>query len=97
MSPVRTECGMFVMCCMQCVMSESAVLWWLDVVSRGGMYMLAMVICFVLFRCTLVIWSSVLCVFMVVGMSISVNVMLFLTNVMSPPPFLCDLSFLRVV
>ena len=24
-SPVRTECGMFVMCCMQCCMSVSAV------------------------------------------------------------------------
>ena len=23
-SPVRTECGMFVMCCMQCCMSVSA-------------------------------------------------------------------------
>ena len=25
-SPARTECGMFVMCCMQCCMSVSAVL-----------------------------------------------------------------------
>ena len=25
-SPVRTECGMFLMCCMQCCMSVSAVL-----------------------------------------------------------------------
>ena len=25
-SPVRTECGMFVMCCMQCFMSVSTVL-----------------------------------------------------------------------
>ena len=25
-SPVRTECGMFVMCCMQCCMSMSVVL-----------------------------------------------------------------------
>ena len=25
-SPVRTECGMFVMCCMQCCMSVSTVL-----------------------------------------------------------------------
>ena len=25
-SPVRTECGMFVMCCMQCCMYVSAVL-----------------------------------------------------------------------
>ena len=35
-SPVRTECGMFVMYCMQCCMSVSAVLWCVDVVSRGG-------------------------------------------------------------
>ena len=32
-SPVRTECGMFVMCCM----SVSAVLWCVDVLSRGGL------------------------------------------------------------
>ena len=36
-SPVRTECGMFVMYCMQCCMSVSAVLQCVDVVSRGGM------------------------------------------------------------
>ena len=35
-SPVRTECGMFVMCCMQCCMSVSAVLSCVDVLSRGG-------------------------------------------------------------
>ena len=35
-SPVRTECGMFVMYCMQCCMSVSAVLQCVDVVSRGG-------------------------------------------------------------
>ena len=33
-SPVRTECGMFVMYCMQCCMSVSAVLSWVDVLSR---------------------------------------------------------------
>ena len=26
-SPVKTECGMFVMCCMQCCMSISTVFW----------------------------------------------------------------------
>ena len=36
MSPVRTECGMFVMCCMQCSMSVSAVLYCVDVLSGGG-------------------------------------------------------------
>ena len=35
-SPVRTECGMFVKNCMQCCMSVSAVLWGVDVLSRGG-------------------------------------------------------------
>ena len=33
---VRTECGMFVMYCMQCCMSVSAVWQCLDVLSRGG-------------------------------------------------------------
>ena len=32
-SPVRTECGMFVIYCMQCYMSVSAVLWCVDVLS----------------------------------------------------------------
>ena len=35
-SSVRTECGMFVIYCMQCCMSLAAVLWCVDVVSRGG-------------------------------------------------------------
>ena len=35
--PVWTECGMFVMYCMQCCISMSAVLYCLDVLSRGGM------------------------------------------------------------
>ena len=35
-SPVRTECGMFVMYCMQCSMAVSAALLCVDVVSRGG-------------------------------------------------------------
>ena len=35
-SPVRTESGMFVMYCMQCCMSMSAVLLCVEVLSRGG-------------------------------------------------------------
>ena len=35
-SPARTDCGMFVMYCMQCCMSVSAVLQCVDVVSRGS-------------------------------------------------------------
>ena len=38
-----------------------------------------------------------LCVFMVDGMSVVVNVMLFLMSVMSPPPALCNLSARTVV
>ena len=34
-SPVKAECDMFVMCCTQCCMSVSAVLWCVDVLSRG--------------------------------------------------------------
>ena len=34
---------------------------------------------------------------MVEGMSVVVNVMLFLMSVMSPPPVLCNLSLLRTV
>ena len=35
-SLARTECGMFVMCCMQCCVSVSTVLYCVDVLSRGG-------------------------------------------------------------
>ena len=34
--PIRTECGMFVMYCMQCCMPVSAVLFCVDVLSHGG-------------------------------------------------------------
>ena len=47
--------------------------------------MFAIVICLVLLMCTLTIRSSVLCVLIVEGMSVVVNVMLSLMNVMSPP------------
>ena len=46
---------------------------------------------------TLTIWSSVLCVLMVEGMFVVVNVMLSLMSVMSPPPALCNLSAHTVV
>ena len=35
-STVRAECDMFVMYCMQCCMTVSAVSYCVDVVSRGG-------------------------------------------------------------
>ena len=35
-SPLRNEWGMFVLCCMQCGMSESAVLQCVDVLTRVG-------------------------------------------------------------
>ena len=59
--------------------------------------MFAIVICFVLLTYTLSIGSSVLCVFMVKGMSVVVNVMLSIMSVMIPPPALCNLSARSVV
>ena len=47
--------------------------------------MFAIVICLVLLMCILAISSSVLCLLMVEGMSVVVNVML---SLMSPPPAL---------
>ena len=41
--------------------------------------------------------SNVLCVLMVDGMSVIMNVMFSLMSVMSPPPVLCDLSVRTVV
>ena len=75
-SPVRTECGMFVMYCMQCSMSVSAVLSCVDTLSRGGIYMFVIVKCLMLLMCTLSIYSSVLSVLMVEGMAI-VNMVFF--------------------
>ena len=49
--------------------------------------MFAMVICLVLLICTLTNCNSIIFVFMVEGMSVVVNVMLSLMNVMRPPPF----------
>ena len=59
--------------------------------------MFVIVICLVLLMCTLTIGSSVLCVLMVDGMSVVVNVMLSLISVMSPPPASCNLSVRTVV
>ena len=59
--------------------------------------MFAIVICLVLLMCALIIGSYVVCVFMVEGMSVVVNVVLSLMNVMSPPPVLYDLSARKVV
>ena len=49
-------------------------------------------ICLVLLMCILTICSSVLCVLMVEGMFVVVDVMLSLMSVMSPTPALCNLS-----
>ena len=59
--------------------------------------MFAIVICLVLLMCTLTICSSVLCVLMVEGMSVVVNVMLSLMSVISPPPALRNPSLRSVV
>ena len=61
-SPVRTKCGMFVRCCMQCCMSLSIVLWCVDVLSRGGIYMLEIVMCLELLICTFTI-LCILCIY----------------------------------
>ena len=47
------------------------------VLTRGVMHTFVIVMCFVLCMCILTNLSSVLCLFMVVGMSVIVNVMLF--------------------
>ena len=63
----------------------------------------AIVMCLVLLMYTLAIWSSVLCVLIVEGMSVAVNVMLSLMSVVSPPPafrcfdFRSELGFLNCV
>ena len=44
-SPVRTECGKFVMYCMQCYMSVSTVLKCMDALSRRDILMFSIVIC----------------------------------------------------
>ena len=59
--------------------------------------MFAIVICLVLLMCTLTIRSSLLCVLMIEGMSVVVNVMLSLMSEMSPPPAVCNLSLRTVV
>ena len=53
--------------------------------------MFAIVISLVLLMCTLTISSNVLCVLMVEGMYVVVNVMLSLVSEMSPHPALCNL------
>ena len=52
--------------------------------------MFAIVICLVLLMCTLTIRNFVLCVLIVEGMSVVVNVMLSQMSVMSPPSALCN-------
>ena len=59
--------------------------------------MFAFVICFVLLMCSLTICSYLLCVLVIEGMSVVVNVMLSLMSVMNPPPALCNLLSRTVV
>ena len=63
----------------------SAVLACVDVLSQGGIYMFAIVMCLVLLMCTLTILGYVLCVVMVERMSVVMNIKLSLMTVMSPP------------
>ena len=59
--------------------------------------MFAIVIYLVLLMCTTTILSFVLCVLIVEGMSVVLNVMLSLMSVMSQPPALCNISVRTVV
>ena len=59
--------------------------------------MFAIVMCLVLLICTFTIYISMVCMLMVKGMSVVVNVMLSLMIVMNPPPNLCNLSVCTVV
>ena len=77
-SPVRTECGMFVMYCMQCCMSMSAVLRRYINVCNCDMFSVVNVYLDNLKFC-------VVCI-IVEGMSVVVNVMMSLMCVLSPLP-----------
>ena len=66
-----------------------------DVVSLGGKYVFATVMCLVFPMCILTSCSSVLCVLMALGMF--VNVMASLMSVMILTPCLCFLSVRMVV
>ena len=68
-----------------------------DVVSLGGKYVFATVMCLVFPMCILISCNSVLCVLMALGMFMFVKVMSSLISVMSPPPILCSLSVRMVV
>ena len=63
--------------------------------------MFAIVMCVVLLICTITITitisSYMLCVLMVEGMPVVVNVILSQMSLMSPPPNLCNLSVRTVV
>ena len=80
-SPVRTEFGMPVMRYMQCCVSVSDVLQCVDVLSRGGTQMFAIVICLVLPMCTLTIRTYLLCVSIIECIPVVVNAMLSLMYV----------------
>ena len=49
---MRADCDMFVICYMQCCISVSAVLYCVDLLSREGILMFAIVMCLVLLMCT---------------------------------------------
>ena len=86
-SPLRTECGMFMMCCMQRCMSVSTGFVvggctvsrrYIKVCNRDVFSVVNMCLDHLMF-CVLVVEGEVI-------------VMLSLTNMMNPSPYLCDLS-----
>ena len=93
-SPGRNECGIFVMYCMWCCMSR--VSWF---VMRGCAVSRRYInVCNCdMFSVVNVYLNHLLCVLMVKGMSVVLNVMLSLMSVMSPSPVLCNLSVRTVV
>ena len=78
--------GMLVTCHMQYAMSVSMVLYCGDAVSLGEKYVFAIVMCLVLPMCILTSCSSVVCVFMALGMFMFDKVMSSLMSAMRVPP-----------
>ena len=85
-SPVSIESGIVVTCRMQYEMSVFTVLQCGDAVSPSGKHAFPTMMCPVLPMCILISCSSVPCVQMAPGMSMTVKVMPSLISVTSPLP-----------
>ena len=94
--PVRTECGMFMMCCIQCCMSANCIVVCGCAVSRRYIHVCNRDV-FSVVNMYLDHFRVMLLALMVEGMFVFVNVMLSLMSVMGPSPALCNLSVRTVV